>query len=172
MRSLKLGNADVGLVLKLDGLRTPVRDIRDHILDLLPTDDESLFVLAKGDGCCNETCFPSKPLNTGQPFKTAIRKFDLELGEPGVNVAGLLKVTPEGVNVSNLLNKTPTNAIWFNAGNSQLLIKISSSELWSTMLLNPGYAIVLGLHSPYMAETWPRFPLGKLFLICLFWFSR
>ena len=146
VRPLKLGNADVGLVLKLDGLKTPVRDIRDHILDLLPTDDESLFVLAKGDECCTETCFPSKPLNTGQPFKSAIRKIDLELGKPGVNVAGLLRVTPEGVNVSNLLNKTPTNAIWCNAGNSPLLIKISSSEQWSTMLLNPGYAIVLGLH--------------------------
>ena len=63
-----------------------------------------------------------------------------------MNVAGLLKVTAKECNVSTLLSKTPTNVIWFNAGDSPLLIKISSKEQRGTMLINPGYAFVLGQH--------------------------
>ena len=146
VRPLKLGNAELGLVLKVDCLKKPLTEIRDHIADLLPEEEESLFALVKGDGSCDEHSFPTKPYITTKVLKSMIEKFDLELGKPGVNVAGLLKVTAKECNVSTLLSKTPSNVIWFNAGDSPLLIKISSKEQRGTMLIYPGYAFVLGQH--------------------------
>ena len=63
VRPLKLGNAELGLALGLDCLRKPLTEIRDYLADLLPADDETKFLLAKGEGSCDEYSFPTKPSN-------------------------------------------------------------------------------------------------------------
>ena len=76
VRPLKLGNAELGLALGLDCLRKPMTEIRDYLADLLPADDETNFLLAKGEGSCDEYSFPTKPSITTQTIKSAIRKLD------------------------------------------------------------------------------------------------
>ena len=143
---LRMDNADLGLVLKLNSLWEPLTAIRESILNLLHDEDEPTFVLAKGQGRCDNSCFPKQPRTISESCGSAIEKINTELGMPGLNVAGLLRVTPEGANVSNLLQKTPMNAIWLNVGDSPLLVKIRSNEQSNSMLLSPGYAFVLGRH--------------------------
>ena len=45
---LKIDNADLGLVLKLNNLWEPITAVRDAILNTLHDEDEPTFVLAKG----------------------------------------------------------------------------------------------------------------------------
>ena len=93
----------MGLVLNLDKLGKPLRDIRDHMVDLPNIEEEITFALPKRQGNCSETCFPANAFITTKPLESAIEKIDMEWGKPGVNVAGLLKVTSKEVNVTNML---------------------------------------------------------------------
>ena len=121
------------MVLKLDSLWEPITAVRDSILNSLHDEDEPTFVLAKGQGRCDYSCFPKHPRTISDTLGSALKKIDIELGKPGVNVAGLLRVTPDGGNVSNLLQRTPTNAIWLNVVDSPLLVKIRSNERCKSM---------------------------------------
>ena len=147
---LSINNTQLGLVIKVDSLLEPLTAIRDSILNLPPEGDEQTLVLAKGQGYCDHHYFPKKPRIMTETFASALNKINIDLGTPEVNIAGLLRVTPEGTNVSNLLHKSPMNAIWMNIGEQPILIKIRSSEQCSSMLLNSGYAIVMGRHK----ENW------------------
>ena len=53
-------------------------------------------------------------------------------------------MTEKKINVTNLIQKNSSNVIWVNSGDSKLLVEISWKEGSKSMVLDPGYGIILG----------------------------
>ena len=119
------GDYKIGLAFKLEKLKKTVTNLRNSFDKLFPSHEKTPFHLVKGGGSCEDSSFPLKPLNISEHFKRQLSSINEELGKPGFNVAGLLKLTSSPVIVSNLLFNAPANVIWINAGDSQLLAEIN-----------------------------------------------
>ena len=117
-----------GLVFKGNIIETQLRSLKNSILSSRDENTEAI-TMAFGRGEYDSTRFPTKPNPLPSPVRTTLSQLDKLLGNPGINIVGLVRcITKKGVHISELMRNTPTIRIWFNVGECPLIVKIKSEK--------------------------------------------
>ena len=150
VRPLEMANDRIGLVFRLCSLRSTLYELRKTLQNPNLKWGQMSMMMCRREGVNRDLGFPVKQKALTEGARILASKLNDALGNPGVDVIGLINVMSEEINITKLLHNSPTNAIWINVTDSPILFKISSKVASRTELLNPGFGITLGKRRSFL----------------------
>ena len=149
-RPLEMVTDRIGLVFKVCSLWSTLNELKKTLENPNQKRGKMSMMMCHREGVSRDLGFPVKPEALTEKAQLLVAKLNQALGNPGVNVIGVISVTPQEMNITELFHNSPTNVIWINVTDSPIVVKISSSEESRTELLNPGFGITVGKRRPFI----------------------